>query len=320
MTEAAHSDDAGPAQAVITFEVAPGNEAEFNALEARLSAACQAFPGFLANEILRPVAGVQDHWAIRIRFDSAARLLAWLESDTRHALLEELAPLLLHQEVEKTVLAPETPAGGVTVLIHTRPRAGKEEEYARWQAAINAAAATFPGFQEAHVFPAQPPYQPEWAVVYGFDTPEHLHGWLASPTRQEWLQRGEPLFEQTGERRLAGGFGSWFAAGEHEGAAAVPPGWKQVMTVLLALYPTVMLLSLVLSPRLHALPLAAAMFIGNLASVVLLQYVIMSPVNRALHFWLVPGPANRARANLLGTALVLAGYAAFLALFLALTR
>ena len=100
----------------------------------------------------------------------------------------------------------------------------------------------------------------------------------------------------------------------------MPPGWKQVMTVVLALYPTVMLLSLFLSPRLSRLPLAAAMFIGNLASVAFLQYVAMKPANRALRFWLLPDPATRARANALGTLLVLACYAAFIAIFISVTR
>ena len=90
--------------------------------------------------------------------------------------------------------------------------------------------------------------------------------------------------------------------------------------LLLALYPTVMLLSIFLSPRLSALPLAAAMFVGNLCSVAFLQYVAMKPVNRALHFWLLPDPATRARANVLGTLLVIACYAVFISVFVAVTR
>src|SRR5947208_8396992 len=206
-----------------------------------------------------------------------------------------------HSDTAETAQAAPGPApSGVTVLLHTRPRAGKEQAYARWQADINAAAATFAGFQEARVFPAQPPYQPEWAVAYSFDTPARLRAWLDSTARHEWLEKGQPLFEQTGEGRLAGGFGSWFAPAQDGEPAAVPPGWKQVMTVLLALYPTVMLLSILLSPRLRALPVAAAMFIGNLASVAFLQYVAMGPVNRVLRFWLFPDPEKRARANVIG--------------------
>jgi antibiotic biosynthesis monooxygenase (ABM) superfamily enzyme len=317
MTDTARSDDAGTAQAVITLKVAPGSEAEFRALEGRLGAACQSFPGFLTSEIVQPVAGVQEHWALRVRFASPERLQAWLDSDTRRQLLEEMAPLLLDQQEEKTVVEARAAPGGVTVLLHTRPRAGKEAEYSRWQAEINAAAAALPGFQEARVFPAQPPYQPEWAVAYSFDTQRHLQDWLDSSARRDWLQRGEPLFEQTGERRLAGGFGSWFAPKGGDGPIALPPGWKQVMVVLLALYPTAMLLSMFLGPQIKSLPMPAAMFISNLASCVLLQYFVTNMVSRPLHFWLMPDPAARPRTDLLGTGIVLVCYAVLVAVFLA---
>src|SRR5207248_1164579 len=216
---------------------------------------------------------------------------------------------------------PGPAPSGVTVLLHTRPRAGKEQAYARWQAGINAAAATFAGFQEARVFPAQPPYQPDWAVAYSFDTPARLRAWLDSAARREWLEKGEPLFEQTGERRLAGGFGSWFAPVQDAGPAAVPPGWKQVMTVLLALYPTVMLIGILIEPSLaRILPKPAWMFITNLISVGFLQYLAMKVVNRLFRFWLVPGPAPRARANVIGTLIVLTCYAVSIAIFLAVAR
>jgi antibiotic biosynthesis monooxygenase (ABM) superfamily enzyme len=100
----------------------------------------------------------------------------------------------------------------------------------------------------------------------------------------------------------------------------VPAGWKQVMAVLLALYPTVMILSLSLGPLLKPLPAAAAMFVSNLASCTLLQYGVMRLVNRGFGFWLSPAPAQRERATLVGTALVLGCYVVFLAIFLAIVR
>jgi antibiotic biosynthesis monooxygenase (ABM) superfamily enzyme len=320
MSDAVTGNDAGEAQALITLAVAPGKEAEFHALEGRLDTACQAFPGFLSVERVPPVPGVQDHWALRLRFDSAEHLQAWLDSEPRRQLLQEMAPLLADAQEEKAVATVRPGTAGVTVLIHTQPRAGHEAEYERWQGEINAAAAAFPGFQQARIFPAQPPHQPDWAVAYSFDTQAHLHDWLESDKRREWLARGAPLFEQTEERHLAGGFGSWFASGAGEGPIAVPPGWKQVMTVLSALYPTVMLLAIVLGPRLSALPMAAAMFVSNLASVWLLQYLVMKPVNRALRFWLIPDPSKRAQANAAGILLVLGWYAGLIAIFVAVTR
>jgi antibiotic biosynthesis monooxygenase (ABM) superfamily enzyme len=320
MSDAAASDQVEGAQALITVAVAPGKEAEFHALEGRLDAECQAFPGFLSIERVVPAAGGQGHWALRLRFNSAEHLKAWLDSEPRRQLLQEMGPLLADGQHEKALTTAGPGPSGVTVLIHTRPRAGHEAEYERWQAGINAAAASFPGFQGARIFPAHPPYQSEWAVAYGFDTQAHLLDWLESDLRREWLAKGQPHFDQTQERHIAGGFGSWFASTSGAGPVAVPPGWKQVMMVLAGLYPTVMLLTIFLSPHLKALPMAAAMFVGNLASVALLQYLVMKPANRAMRFWLILGPRKRAQVDALGALLLLGWYALLIALFVAVTR
>jgi antibiotic biosynthesis monooxygenase (ABM) superfamily enzyme len=321
MSDLMEKETPGVARSVIALEVAPGKTTEFAAFEGRMTAACQAFPGFLSIEIARPDAGVQDQWISRISFDSLERLTAWLESDTRHQLLREEASLALKRSEEMLVAAPEPAQEGVTVILHTRPCPGSEAEYERWQSGINAAAATFPGFQQARVFPPRPPSQPDWGIVYAFDTQDNLQRWLDSDARRERLERGQALFEQTSERHLAGGFGNWFVPGEGSPHATFPPGWKQVLTVLLALYPTVMLITLGLVPPLkRVFPQPIWMFISNLVSVAFLQYVAMNVVKRALRFWLLPDLAARDRANLVGLAIVFGAYAFFIIVFMGVVR
>ena len=92
------------------------------------------------------------------------------------------------------------------------------------------------------------------------------------------------------------------------------------MIVLLALYPTVMLITYLLSPRLAGLPMALAIFVGNAVSIVALTWLLMPVVNRAFGFWLTPVPARRTRAEVLGVGAVLVGYAVLLMAFLALER
>jgi antibiotic biosynthesis monooxygenase (ABM) superfamily enzyme len=90
------------------------------------------------------------------------------------------------------------------------------------------------------------------------------------------------------------------------------------MIVLLVLYPTVMILGLVLSPRLTALPFAVSMFIGNMASVAFLTWLLMPPANRAFGFWLTPTGARGRLVELCGIGIILAGYVLAVAVFLAI--
>jgi antibiotic biosynthesis monooxygenase (ABM) superfamily enzyme len=90
------------------------------------------------------------------------------------------------------------------------------------------------------------------------------------------------------------------------------------MIVLLALYPTVMLITYLVTPRLASLPMALGMFIGNAMSISALTWLLMPLANRAFGFWLTPAPARRTRAEVLGVAAVLVGYAVILVAFLAI--
>jgi antibiotic biosynthesis monooxygenase (ABM) superfamily enzyme len=76
-----------------------------------------------------------------------------------------------------------------TVIIGQRVREGCEAEFEAWQTALNDAAGRYPGFLAAAVTPPTA-VQPEWVVVYRFDSVVHLGNWLNSETRQGFLDRG----------------------------------------------------------------------------------------------------------------------------------
>jgi antibiotic biosynthesis monooxygenase (ABM) superfamily enzyme len=92
------------------------------------------------------------------------------------------------------------------------------------------------------------------------------------------------------------------------------------MIVLLALYPTVMVLALFLSPWLTGLPLAGSMFISNVASVTLTTWPLMPLANRLFGFWLIPSPSRSGLVEALGTGAVILGYAVSLIIFLLAAR
>jgi antibiotic biosynthesis monooxygenase (ABM) superfamily enzyme len=77
------------------------------------------------------------------------------------------------------------------------------------------------------------------------------------------------------------------------------------LSVLLGLYPTVMLLAIVVGPHTNRFGLAAAMLIGNAMSVSLLQWAVMPAVQAVLDPWLrASGPRGTA-VTIWGSVLIL---------------
>jgi uncharacterized protein len=76
-----------------------------------------------------------------------------------------------------------------TVIIGQHVRDEHAVAFGRWQDRMNEAAAGFPGFRGAEVTPPTA-VQPDWVVVYRFDSVVHLRNWLDSPTRQDFLDEG----------------------------------------------------------------------------------------------------------------------------------
>ena len=88
--------------------------------------------------------------------------------------------------------------------------------------------------------------------------------------------------------------------------------------ILLMLYPVVFLFGyLVQTPYLSGragLPFAIALFMGNIVSVVTVNYLV-TWTSRRISWWLQPAGPHRGRVEAIGGALVLALYAAMVLVF-----
>ena len=303
------------ATVVIAQHVRPGQEAEYLRWQTQINEACRTFPGFEAAEVVPPMPGVQDDCVVVFRFDTFEHLDAWLRSDARRALLAR-GQALFAGDARQQVVAGRRAVG---MVVSTRVKPGREDEYRDWQSAIDREASKFPGFLGNEMFAPVPGLQEEWVVVVRFATEEQLKAWLESDVRRHLVDRASRLWSDVKIESLGGGFPGWFGPGTAApGGQALPPNWKQAMVVLLVLYPTVMVLGLVLSPWLAGLPVAESLFIGNVASVGILTWVLMPVVNRSFAFWLTPARSGRWRIETLGVGIMLLGYAIAIAAFIAL--
>jgi uncharacterized protein len=73
-----------------------------------------------------------------------------------------------------------------TVIIGEKVRPGCEEAFLTWQHGLNSAASHYPGFIAAEVNPPTS-VQPQWSVIYRFDSIANLQAWINSATRQDRL-------------------------------------------------------------------------------------------------------------------------------------
>jgi hypothetical protein len=309
---------AGTVTVVTQTRVRDGMVAEFARWQSTIGAAAAEFPGFIEQSIVPPSPPVQVDWVIVQRFASAEAASAWLRSDWRTRLLDDVQPMLVgpddvHVVRDNTGGARPAP---VSAVISTRVKPGQEAAYRAWEQRIAAAQAKFAGFRGYRFEPPIPGVQDDWLAILRFDTDRDLQEWLDSPERRKLLEESAPLVEEFHARVVRTGFEQWFPIGAHRTAA--PAVWKQNMIVLLLLYPVVFLFGLwVQTPLLIGrigLPFWLALFVGNVVSVVLLNWLVPL-TSRGFGWWLSPPRDPGGRISITGGLLIIALYAASLLVF-----
>jgi antibiotic biosynthesis monooxygenase (ABM) superfamily enzyme len=198
-----------------------------------------------------------------------------------------------------------------SVIIHRVPSKSKGA-FLDWERSISQAAKAFPGYRGTEIYPPADDETEDWVVILHFDGTENLRRWLDSPVRAEWAARLPVGLRDFRLKTLPTGFGPWFAA-QLKNPGDQPPSWKMALTVLLGLYPTVMLLTIWVGPLLAHLGTAGSMLVGNALSVSILQWGVMPVLQPLLSPWLITGPnTSRARSavGLVLILIVLAGQAA----------
>jgi antibiotic biosynthesis monooxygenase (ABM) superfamily enzyme len=187
------------------------------------------------------------------------------------------------------------------------------------QRALTEAAKGFPGYQSTELFPAGDERPQEWVAVIHFDDQQSLQRWLDSPVRALWVKK---LRDEIGDfqlKTLPSGFGVWFAGLATGPGGEPPPSWKIALVVLLGLYPTVMLLAILLGKLLSPLGMAASMLISNTLSVAIGQWVTMPLLTSALRPWLKGNAPRQTALSLGGLVLIWLFLAGLMVLFRSVT-
>lgn len=303
-----------PATAIASHRVLANRVREYRAAQAAITDAARNFPGFVGTEVLNPIAGLQDEWIAIFRLESNQAMKCWLASSERISLTQRIEQYL-SEPSHLLVIASDDRTEPPVAMVFTHRVAGKRvPDYLAWRRRAIAAQAHIPGYLATEFFEPRAKGQEEWVDIVRYDSVEHLDAWMESNERAALLEELDQIVESMHSHRVTGLEG-WFAVNRESGPPLIPPPpWKQALSVLLALYPTVMLLGLVTNPLIKGLSLPIRMMIGNALSVALLTWLIMPCVTRWLGFWLDIRPADQSSVRWRREALGLLTVAALLAL------
>jgi uncharacterized protein len=291
---------------IIGEKVRPGREKAFLSWQHGLNSAASHYPGFIAAEVNSPT-NVQPLWSVIYRFDSIPNLRAWINSATRQDGLAEGRRYLDGPSTQQIITAGAPPPDTlVTAVVTHRVLPERVDEFLAWQERLRLVESKFPGYRGSEIFRPIPGVQDDWTMLYRYDSAADLDRWLTSTERRRLLDEGN-RFSDFRLHTIDNSFGSWFAFNEDgRSRERLPSDTKMSIAVWVGLYPTVVLLTLAMSPA--RLPLWLGMLIGNLLSSFAITFVAMPfYVNPLLKRWLYPAAdAPKAATNIRGALLIAA--------------
>ncbi len=261
--------------------VVPGKEAAFAEWMTRVTHAAQSAPGHVAVDVQRPDSMHPDEWMIVYRFEDAASLEGWLDSESRSKLLEEGADLILG-EAREQIFAATARDPGVRMVTSYLLKEGGVPVHEAVHEEVMAELESYQGFRQREILDAVPGIQPETVVILTFDDDVSLRRWLESDRRAQLLSRLDPQIEGTYTTNVLGGFAGWFTFDR----TAEPKRWKQALVILTALFPISLSITYVRGVVWPDAPLVPGVFVGNVLGIALLTWIVMPPLTRRLSDWL----------------------------------
>jgi antibiotic biosynthesis monooxygenase (ABM) superfamily enzyme len=223
-------------------------------------------------------------WVTVYSFASVKQLEAWLRSDERIALMAEVQELLDGPVREQRVAAIPTTPEPVTVVFSQRIASGNDAAFVKLHQNVVERLGAFEGFLGSDLFPPVEGVQDEYVIVASFASRHDLDRWLDSAERRAWLDRVERLIEGDRIMNVVGGFGGWFPA--HPALPGGPKRWKQAVAVLIALFPTVLVITVIRNAIAPDMNLVLSILVGNIISVAILSFLLMPRLTKLMAPWL----------------------------------
>jgi antibiotic biosynthesis monooxygenase (ABM) superfamily enzyme len=115
---------------------------------------------------------------------------------------------------------------------------------------------------------------------------------MSSKERGELLQKSEAMTIGETHVQEAHGFEPWFTLPERSAVLTPPPRYKMALLTILAIYPSLLVLSTLLSYLLPHWPRALLILVNVILLVPAMTYYIMPRMTQLFRTWLYPKAAT----------------------------
>lgn len=202
--------------------------------------------------------------------------------------------------MESSVHRPDSGDASVTWVVSHHVRMDRADQFEDWLVGITEEVKQFPGWRGATVLrpPSPSGASADYVVVVRFASSEDLVRWENSTQRAGWLRLLEPLVTRLPTTRSASGLETWFQL-SGQTAVVPPPKWKMAILVLVAIYPLVVVVTLMLGAIARGRPyIGASVTFGAeylvralltaVILVLLMTWVVMPGLSHLARRWLYP--------------------------------
>ena len=178
--------------------------------------------------------------------------------------------------------------GPVTVIVTRKAKKGKISEFEEWMDGITHEAMKFEGHMGVNIIRPTDLSNPEYVIIFRFNTYENLEKWEKSEIRKKWIEKSTGVTEGEAKVEKQTGLEFWFTptSGNAPAAAVQPPRYKMAMIVTGIIFALVSVLLPQIRQLTIDLPFVLSTLVGVVIMVLLMTYVIMPSVTRLLRPWL----------------------------------
>jgi antibiotic biosynthesis monooxygenase (ABM) superfamily enzyme len=188
--------------------------------------------------------------------------------------------------------------GPVTVVVTRIAKRDKIREFEEWMDGIIHEAMKFEGHMGVNVIRPSDLSNPEYVIIFRFNTFENLAKWENSEVRRQWLAKSKEVAEGEPVIEKQTGLEFWFTPHSRTGrsvngdkaptpiAPPPPPRYKMAIVITAVIFILVSILLPQIRQLTTGLHIHLSTFIGVVIMVLLMTYVIMPSVTRLLGPWL----------------------------------
>ncbi|MEW6604433.1 MAG: antibiotic biosynthesis monooxygenase [Thermoproteota archaeon] len=177
--------------------------------------------------------------------------------------------------------------GPVTIVVTRKARVGKIEEFEKWMDGIIHEAMEFKGHMGVNIIRPSNPTNPEYIIIFRFDTFENLAKWEKSDIHRKWIEKSYDVTEGEVKVEKQTGLEFWFTPSSYSAVMEQPPRYKMAIVVISIIFVLVSVLLPQIRQATIGLPFLLSTFVGTVVMVLLMTYVIMPSVTMLLRPWLV---------------------------------